>query len=1152
MNSRSSSSGHCHGRIPYFEQRFFQHGGHYSPSHNRSLSHNNNNHRNSGGSSGGYDFPPEDAAGDFLFWEQVDPTPKSITSTTKTPFGDNVDISLTAPPLCKWFHGQLDRLTAEKRLLSCGKTGCYLVRESDRKSNIYVLSYLGYNGINHFRITAICGDFFIGGRRFDSLSHLVGFYTTVSDLLKNERLIYPVKPPQPVKDSKRVMAIYPYVQAPDSDELTFLRGDILTVQNDLSQFAEGWMWCTNLRTFESGLVFRDLVIELTEEDFSDPNELLPWYHSNITKEEAVDKLAKMGSGSFLVRKSDRSPGNYSLFFHINNTIQRFRIERHGKRYIMGGRTFDSLDAVVKKYQQEQIVEGHCLGDPVLKPPPQISILRNVKNLNINNQFGHHHHHNVTNPPSTFGSLLPPTSLPPPPPSFLTSETSTQTSPSNTAHSGQTSQYQCPVNPPTPPPKSSKSKETIEVNNGSTAPSTEDDKDVYVTLRESRELAKKKQSVWMKGFLYKKSRKSGKWKYYYFALNSKDQQLCFYENDKRVKPKGVVDLSYSFLYPVHDSLFSRPFCFQLVERTIPCISTYYYLSGETAESTLEWITAIKQVCLSSQKVNKENRVENNGTTSSSNPPDGGSGSTVVSTVQPGPGLSTAADITEVRTLYLTLIDGQRLAVKLLPHPYCLLSLNQVRVARSSVKSPPNPTWEEDFILEDIPDEVTSFSILLLNRRKESKSTEVATVEVDLSSLKSGEEVERTLTLSGLTTPLRDDYGSVRIKLRYVHEVILPLREYSILRELLMSEGGDKSPADRFEVISLLEEFCFRDRTPLAHALLRIFRFYGGKETHLIRVMIDKEIDRHCKEEEGPNTLFRMNSLTTTLMDQYMRSTCDHFLKSALREPLRRVFDTKQSCELNPSKLDSLEVACENAEHLLSLLDTIVESIFQSVDSCPSSVRFICHCLQKSVSMRWPTDPLLKTRVIGSFIFLRLICPAILNPRQFGLIDDSPSETAARSLVMIAKCLQNLANLVEFGIKVSSFDICSVRTFVEFMITINYVETNQLCLSVRPPHFPFPQIFINLSRDELTNTKYLSFSLVCPLSRYVHVQNSTSSSLLSSISSTPTYVNFCPGNVSNTVSSAVSSLEEDFPLPGLFFQMVGPSFLFDDHICSGHLF
>lgn len=149
---------------------------------------------------------------------------------------------------------------------------------------------------------------------------------------------------------------------------------------------------------------------------------------------------------------------------------------------------------------------------------------------------------------------------------------------------------------------------------------------------------------------------------------------------------------------------------------------------------------------------------------------------------------------------------------------------------------------------------------------------------------------------------------------------------------------------------------------------------------------------------------------------MRSTCEVFVETALKEPLKKILDAKQSCELNPTKLEKLEEVCANAELLLSLLDAVVDSIFRSVDACPPTIRFICGCLQRSCANNWPNDPLIKTRVVGSFIFLRLLCPAIVNPRDFGLCDDTPSETAARNMILIAKCLQNLANLVEFGIKV----------------------------------------------------------------------------------------------------------------------------------------
>lgn len=46
------------------------------------------------------------------------------------------------------------------------------------------------------RIIAMCGDYYIGGRRFSSLSDLIGYYSYVSCLLKGEKLLSPVAPPE--------------------------------------------------------------------------------------------------------------------------------------------------------------------------------------------------------------------------------------------------------------------------------------------------------------------------------------------------------------------------------------------------------------------------------------------------------------------------------------------------------------------------------------------------------------------------------------------------------------------------------------------------------------------------------------------------------------------------------------------------------------------------------------------------------------------------------------------------------------------------------------------------------------------------------------------------------------------------------------------
>ena len=73
----------------------------------------------------------------------------------------------------------MDRFQSEDRLRAAERHGSYMVRESDRKPGSFVLSYLGKTGINHFRVTAVCGDYYIGGRQFDSLQDLIGYYTHI-------------------------------------------------------------------------------------------------------------------------------------------------------------------------------------------------------------------------------------------------------------------------------------------------------------------------------------------------------------------------------------------------------------------------------------------------------------------------------------------------------------------------------------------------------------------------------------------------------------------------------------------------------------------------------------------------------------------------------------------------------------------------------------------------------------------------------------------------------------------------------------------------------------------------------------------------------------------------------------------------------------
>ncbi|XP_023933304.1 ras GTPase-activating protein 1 [Lingula anatina] len=819
--------------------------------------------------------PPGDTSDPAELTEEFDPYSGEVERVD-----ENLDVSLAAPPESQWYHGRLDRQTAEDRLRTKGENGSYLIRESERKHGQYVLSFLGETGINHFRITAMCGDYYIGGRQFDSLSDLIGYYTKVSDLLKGERLKMPIPPPEPVDDKRRVIAILPYNKIPDTDELSFEKGDVFLVHNELG---DGWIWVTSLRTKESGIVYQELVEDLNGSVDLVENNL--WFHPSITKQEVSQKLGQAGPGSFLVRPSEMSPGDFTLYFYVENQIQKFKISRKGSQFALGGRYFESIRAIIGRYKKEQIVEGHTLGDPVLR--------------------------NATEGDECIHELD-------------TDETDART------------------------------------------------RQIYATIRQmqssgSNFLINRNDHIVLKGFLNKKSERGNKWKNMHFVLNGTEHQLYFFENDKRSKPKGLIDLSYSSLYPVHDSLFGRPSCFQLVVRALNHFSVHY-LCAENADTAQEWVQALKPYCINTTPAKSSLR--------------------------------------QLLSLNIHVLDAHRLPVKSVPHPYCTVSINEVKVCRTEAKEAPNPVWEDEFVLEDIPQDIYSFTVIVHNKGRRSKDTEVLFKTVLLNELNQGEYQEEWYCLSPTAVQAvkgrNEEMGSIRVKCKFLHEIIMPINEYSSLKELLLAKD--------LEAVKALTQVCGNDRIPLAKSLLNIFR-KEKQESHLIRTMNDREIDKECTV----SNLFRATSFATTLMDQYMKMVATDFVHHAAKSSVMKIIESRQSCELNPTLLDNPTDATANKEHLLSVLKDVVRNIFMSTDKCPLVLRYICGCLQKKVISKWPEDETVKTRVVSGFIFLRLLCPALLNPKCFNIITETPSEVAARSLKLVAKSLQNLANLVEFGAK-----------------------------------------------------------------------------------------------------------------------------------------
>ena len=262
------------------------------------------------------------------------------------------------------------------------------------------------------------------------------------------------------------------------------------------------------------------------------------------------------------------------------------------------------------------------------------------------------------------------------------------------------------------------------------------------------------------------------------VEGQESHLYIYDHPKRTKPKGLIDLSCAYMYSVHESLFDKRSVFQLVERALPCLATTTYLAAETAGELEDWCSALKTLCVP-QMVRSPK----------------------------------VAKLREVRTLHLTISEAHRLPLKLVPNPYCVISFNNVRVAKTKVKVGPDPVYDEEFELDDIPPDVITVTVTVWNKGKRSKDTEVAEFTLELAGLRNSAEVEDWHQLSGVT-PI-GEWGSLRLRTRFLHDLIMPQDEYSPLKELVLFP--------RLDVVVTLADICHTDRVPLASSLLRIFRY-----------------------------------------------------------------------------------------------------------------------------------------------------------------------------------------------------------------------------------------------------------------------------------------------------------------------------------------
>ncbi|KAI8330166.1 Rho GTPase activation protein [Chlamydoabsidia padenii] len=286
-------------------------------------------------------------------------------------------------------------------------------------------------------------------------------------------------------------------------------------------------------------------------------------------------------------------------------------------------------------------------------------------------------------------------------------------------------------------------------------------------------------------------------------------------------------------------------------------------------------------------------------------------------------------------------------------------------------------------------------------------------------------------------------------------------------------------------------------------------YESREEHLLLTMFQNVLAAQFETSTEFGSLLRANTPVSRMMTTYTRrGPGQSYLKSTLAEKITSLVEHKDlNLEINPLKVyeqmvaqieqdsGSLpqdipksvtpDIAANNPDvqaiiqprlkMLMEIAESFLMTIISSVDDVPYGIRWICKQIRSLTKRKNPqASEFSICSMIGGFFFLRFINPAIVTPRAYMLLDNAPGKYPRRTLTLIAKMLQNLANRPSYAkeaymlptnpfvednkAKINKFlnDLCEVSDFYESLEMDQYMALSK------------KDIILNISLNEIFNT------------------------------------------------------------------------------------
>ncbi|XP_011435119.3 ras GTPase-activating protein nGAP isoform X18 [Magallana gigas] len=342
-------------------------------------------------------------------------------------------------------------------------------------------------------------------------------------------------------------------------------------------------------------------------------------------------------------------------------------------------------------------------------------------------------------------------------------------------------------------------------------------------------------------------------------------------------------------------------------------------------------------------------------------------------------------------------------------YCEICLDQTLYARTSSKTKSDMLfWGEHFEFNNLdPVQIVTVNLYReadLKKKKKDKNTKIGYINIPVEEINGRQFVEKWFTASSGTVgktgkESKGELPLVRLRLRYQTVHILPKDLYQDFTQYLTT--------DYYTLCEVMESLVsVRDKEDIASTLVHIMQKLDKAKEFLTEVIIGEVL-----KQDNQHLTFRGNSIGTKAMEAYMKLVGEKYLRDTLGDFVLTMVNTEDDCEVDPGKLTN-PANIDNHQQLLDMYCNMVwTKIISSSCYFPSELREVFASFRSRCDNNGKTE-CGDTLICGS-IFLRFLCPAILSPSLFNLIQEFPPEKAARNLTLIAKTIQTLANSTKFG-------------------------------------------------------------------------------------------------------------------------------------------